>query len=142
SKAGEPLMWPRHQQADVIGQIRVADLEDRARAAVIKAGIAADATVGMPVSLHFARKLDPDSLAKIGCRLFERNRNVPGVLLRYQEPEQPEGSAHAPSVVNGLCVFVPLEPLLPGKGFEVRWEVPEELRKKDQPLAIGAFTVR
>lgn len=137
TERGEPLVWPRQGQKAVVGQIKVADLDPRARAAVEKAGIAADAVVGMPLSLHFARKLDDKVMARIGCRLFERNRPIEGVIVRYQEAG-PEGS----SKVDGLVVCIPKEPLQAGKQIEARWEVPPEVLGKDVQIAPTAFEVR
>ena len=134
---GAPMLWPRHQQNQVPGAVRVADLDARAKAAVIAAGIAADGTVGVPLSLHFARKIDAGLLLQIGCRLFERNRNVEGVLVQYQEPDTVGGLT-----ANGMVAFIPKEPLAPGKQFEVSWEVPAALLGKDQVVAPTAFTVR
>jgi hypothetical protein len=134
---GEPLLWPRHQQSGVLGSVPFASLETRARALVEQAGIAADAEVGMPLSLHFARAVDAKLLARITCRLFERNRNVDGVLVHYQEADPAGGG-----VAAGLVVFVPTEPLHAGKQFEVRWQVPDGLLGKDQQIAPTAFTVR
>ena len=137
TKHGEPLVWPRPEQRNVVGQVHVADLDPRARAAVLKAGIAADQVVGMPLSLHFARPIDAKILAKIECRLFERNRPVEGVIVHYHEP-----GAGDDRVIDGMVVCVPKEPLQSGKVIEARWEVPPELLGEDRQVAPSAFTVR
>ncbi|MGK0202094.1 MAG: hypothetical protein ACI9S9_001159 [Planctomycetota bacterium] len=134
---GEPLVWPRHEQSNVVGQIKVADLDPRAKAAVLKAGIAEDAVVGMPLSVHFARKIDKKILAAIDCRLFERNRPIEGVIVHYHEP----GAADGP-VIDGMIVCVPTEPLQSGKLIEARWEVPPGLLGEDVQVAPVAFTVK
>lgn len=133
-KRGEPMTWPRAGQTDVVGQIRVADLEPRLQKAVLAAGIAADAVVGMPVSLHFAREIDAGSMAQISCRLFERNRPLDGVVVPYIG----DGGA----VVPGMVACVPLAPLGQGKQIEVRWDVPQALLGKDQQMSIVPFVVR
>ena len=137
TKHGEPLVWPRHEQAKVSGQIKVADLDPRAKAAVLKAGIAADAVVGMPLSVHFARKIDKNILGRIGCRLFERNRPIEGVIVHYHEP----GAAGGP-IIDGMIVCVPKEPLKSGKQIEARWEVPPGLLGEGVQVAPSSFTVK
>lgn len=137
TKRGEPLIWPRHEQSSVVGQIKVADLDPRAKAAVLKAGIAADAVVGMPLSLHFARKIDNALLLRIGCRLFERNRPVEGVIVHYNE----SGPAGGP-IIDGMVVCVPKEPLQSGRVIEARWHAPTEVLGKDVQVAPSAFTVK
>ncbi|MFT4842573.1 MAG: ribosome-binding protein aMBF1 (putative translation factor) [Planctomycetota bacterium] len=137
TKRGEPLIWPRHEQSSVVGQIKVADLDPRARAAVLKAGIAADAVVGMPLSMHFARKIDKGVLGRIGCRLFERNRPIESVIVRYNEL----GPAGGP-IIEGMIVCVPKEPLKSGKLIEARWAVPPEVLGEDVQVAPSAFTVK
>ena len=137
AERGEPLVWPRHGQSNVDGSMPVIDLDERARAAVLKAGIAEDAVVGMPISIHFAREIDRKLLARVECRLFERNRPLEGILVYYDQPITDGGA-----VTKGMVVCVPTEPLKPGKVIEARWEAPLELLGKDHQIAPSAFTVR
>lgn len=137
TERGEPLVWPRPGQTKVVGQIKVADLDPRAQAAVIKAGIAVDAVVGMPLSVHFARKIDKQIMAGIDCRLFERNRPLECVIVHYYEP-----GADGGSVIDGMVVCVPKEPLKSGKQIEARWQVPPGLLGEDVQVAPSSFTVK
>ena len=137
AERGEPLVWPRQGQSNVEGSMPVIDLDERARAAVLKAGIAEDAVVGMPISIHFAREIDRKLLAGIECRLFERNRPLEGILVHYDQSISDGGA-----VTRGMVVCVPTEPLKSGKLIEARWEAPPELLGKEQQAAPSAFTVR
>lgn len=139
---GEPMVWPRDKQTQVPGKARVADLGRRAQRAVVAAGVALDAVVGMPVSLHFARKIDAKSLASIKCSLFVRNIPKPGVLVSYHEPIAAADGQPACVAVAGLVAYVPKEPLPSGATVEVRWELPQQLIGPDRQLGIRAFTVK
>jgi len=139
---GDPMVWPRDKQTQVTGKARVADLGARAQRAVAAAGIAADAVVGMPVSLHFARKVDAKLLAKIKCSLFVRNIPKPGILVSYHEPLAASEGQPACVAVDGLVAYVPQQPVPSGATVEVRWELPQELIGPDRQLGIPAFTVK
>lgn len=139
---GEPMVWPRERQLGVTGQVRVVDLGERARRAVIAAGIAEDAVVGMPVSLHFGRKIDAKLMAEIQCTLFERNVPKKGIVVRYCDAIAAREGALACQSVDGLIACIPATPLSSGRVVEVRWELPEELIGKDKQLGIRAFTVK
>lgn len=139
---GEPMVWPRDRQLGVVGKVRVADLGERARRTVIAAGVAEDAVVGMPVSLHFCRKIDAKLMAQIKCTLFERNVPKKGIVVRYCDAIAAGEGAPACEAVDGLVACIPVTPLSSGRVVEVRWELPEELIGTDRQLGIRAFTVK
>ena len=105
----------------VAGAAAFAAVGPRAAAALAAAGVAADAHVGMPLSLHFARAVPADALAAVACEGFADNLPVEGVVVGYADAD---GAADR---ADGVCAFVPLQPLPTGVRVEVRWELPASL---------------
>lgn len=132
---GAPLPWPRHAQRDVPAKARGEDLGPLAQAAVAAKGIGADAEVGMPLSLHFARIVAPADLAQIDARVYAAGLRVDGVMVVYAGDES--GVAAASSCV----AFVPLAPLAAGSEIEVQWLLPASLVAADEALPTITFTV-
>jgi hypothetical protein len=142
TERGEPLLWPRQRQVGVAGQVPCSALDHRARRALGAAGVAEDAVVGVPVSLHFGRVVAADLLSQIKCSVFLRNVPKEGVLVSYGEPVMGEDGAVAMEPVDGLIAYIPIEPLPSGQVCEVRWELPSALLATANQLGIRSFTVR
>jgi tetratricopeptide (TPR) repeat protein len=136
TRQGLPLCWPRHHQVDVSGRALVADLGPRAIEALGKAGKQPTDTVGMPLSVHFARAMQPLDLGMIVPTVYRGNQRVAGVLVKYQ------GEGPEDDVADGCLAFVPLEPLESGSEIEVTWTVPPMLLKKQETFPAVRFLVR
>jgi hypothetical protein len=136
TKDGFPVCWPRHQQMGVPGKALVADLGARAIEALGKVGKKPTDTVGMPLSLHFARAMQPLDLGVVAATVYRGNQRLEGVLVRYL------GEGDADDVADGCVAFVPLEPLESGAEIEVTWTVPPLLLKKREPFPAVRFLVR
>lgn len=136
TRSGPPQCWPRQRQRDVAPGAAVGELGSRAAAAVAAAGKQATDVVGMPVSLHFLRAIEPAVLAKVACRVFLGNQGVHGVLVAYG------GAADEADVADGCVAFVPLEPFPSGAEVEVQWELPAGFLAKDETFPPIVFTVK
>lgn len=126
---GPPIYWPRTGQRGVAGTVSVAELDAVAKAAVVAAGVAEDAQVGMPLSMHFAREIGASYRKSITCQAFKGNVPIDGVVIDYSD--------QAP----GCFAFVPLAPLPRGQGIEVRWNVPTTLLGSNEGNGSVTFRV-
>jgi hypothetical protein len=138
-RAGPPRSWPRPGQSGVPGAVRADQLGPRALAALARAGIAAEAMVGVPLTLHCHRDLPVGELRSVRAEVYVGSHEVEGVLVVYgDEAESPGAPDHAP----GLVAFVPLQPLPPGQACEVRWTPPPSLLDRKVPFPAAAFTTQ
>lgn len=136
TKRGLPQCWPRQGQRAVPASAVVAGLGPRAVAALAGSGKKPADTVGMPVSLHFARAIDPAELGKVGCRVWVGNHEIPGAMVVYG------GGAEDGDQADGLVAFVPLVPLPAKERVEVIWELPGGYLGKDERFPTVAFSVQ
>lgn len=135
TRVGLPWGWPRAGQTAVAGSAPLAALGPRLVAAVRAAKPDVGEVVGVPLTLHFSRRIEPMHLARIACRVFVGNLRVDGVLVVCQgEP----GEADA---TDGCVAFVPWAPLPAGATVEVGWEVPPPLVGKQETYAPWKFAV-
>ncbi|MEC9047857.1 MAG: hypothetical protein VYA51_07575 [Planctomycetota bacterium] len=125
--SGPPLQWPRGGQGGVRAAVGVEELDARARAALQAAGVAADASVGAPLTVHFARDIAAAYRGSIRCQVLDDGRALAGVLVDYSE--------EAP----GCFAFVPTQPLPAGRLIEVRWSAPTTLLGKGDAIGATAF---
>ncbi|MGB3969698.1 MAG: hypothetical protein WBO45_23385 [Planctomycetota bacterium] len=133
---GLPLCWPRDGQRDVPASVAVSALGPRAIAALVAAGKQPSDTVGIPVSLHFARAIDPAVLAKVGCRVWSGNHELVVVPVVYG------GGADDGDGADGVVAFVPLVALPAKSRVEVTWELPPGFLGKDETFPIVGFAVQ
>ncbi len=134
TRVGPPLAWPSDRQLGVPGSVRVEALGKRALAALAAAGKKPGDDVGPALSLHFARVVADDLLAKVECRVWVGNDLQPGVLVRYA------GAAGATGDAEGCVAFVPLAPL-PAGAIEVHWHLPAELLPPETTFPKLTFLV-
>lgn len=125
--SGPPLQWPRDDQAGVSGAVAASALDARARAALARAGVAADASVGTPLTVHFCREVAAAFRSSLRCRVLDDGRALGGVLIDYSE--------EAP----GCFAFVPTQPLPVGRLLEVRWSAPTTLLGRGEAIGAVAF---
>ena len=130
TRSGPPLRWPRAAQTGVPGGVSVEALDARARAAVVAAGVAATARVGVPLTAHFARDVEERFRGSIRCEVIAENAPVRGVLVDYSDD--------AP----GCFAFVPLAPLPSDVVVEVRWRAPPTVIGSDDGIGSLAFRVQ
>jgi hypothetical protein len=129
---GKPTRWPADGATGVPASARVADLGAPVAALFAQAGLAADAVVGTPLTLHFWRALDAKDAAEVSCRAFAGNLAVDGVFLALG------GERGGP---DGCFVFVPKAPWPAGATVEVRWSVPTSVLAKGENQPTATFTV-
>ncbi len=130
---GWPVAWPRLGQRGVPGAIAVGALGPAFAEPLAAAGLAADAQVGMPVTLHFHRAITADEAREVACRLFVGGLDRDGVLVPLQDVD---GLA-AP----GCFAFVPSAPL-PNGEVDVRWNLPHGLLQRDEKFPTVSFQVQ
>ena len=130
---GLPQPWPRPGQSGVPGQVAVKALGPAVVAALAAAGVGADETVGMPVTLHFRRELAAEFAREVACRLRVGGLERPGVLVPLQDVE----GLRAP----GCFAFVPRAPLPAGE-VEVQWTLPKSMLKKNEVFPRVSFTAQ
>ncbi len=136
TRTGLPMCWPHHQQSGVVGSAVVGDLGTRAMAVLAAAGKQPTDTVGVPLTLHFARAITPMLLAGVSCRVYAGSQGVPGVLVTYA------AAANETEVADGCVAFVPLAPLASGAEIEVLWELPTDFLGKNERFPSMSFTVK
>jgi len=130
---GLPVTWPRSGQ-QIAGRARVRDLGPVLVDALAADGKQSDTEVGVPLSLHFARKLTADELAAVSCRVLARGRELAGVQVDIQDVPGRDGP--------GCIVFVPLQPLPSGAAVEVEWTVPRQLLAEGEQFPALVCTIR
>ena len=131
TRRGPPLHWPRDRQTEVPRAVDVAALDSRARAALAAAGVSADAQVGAPITVHFAREVDEGFRPSLSCRVLNSaGAAIPGVLVDYSD--------RAP----GCFAYLPTAPLAAGEWLEVRWQVPTTLLGADEGVGSVTYRVR
>lgn len=133
---GLPLTWPRDKQTNVPASCAVNQLPIWLQEMLVAKGKQSDATVGMPVSLHFARELLPTEIASVTCTLTADRGEVEGVFACAQRDGIPA------EVAQGCFVFVPLEPLPKNRVLKVEWTVPPMLLQKREKFAPVSFTLQ
>jgi hypothetical protein len=131
---GEPSCWPRAGQVAPCGGAPLADLGERAAAALQAAGRAPGDTVGLPISLHFARAVDRPVLDAVRCRVFVQNVPVDGAMVVYGGDEATDGA-------DGCVAFVPFARLPAGAAVEVLWELPAEVQASNARFPAVTFRV-
>ncbi len=129
-RSGPPVCWPGDLQSEVPGLVRAGDLGPQLAAVLFENGITADREVGMPVSLHFFRTLDPVFVRQVVCRVSVDGRGVDGVPMCIQ------GEGDRTQAAEGCCVFVPRDPLPKGAVVTVEWTLPQGV------LPDGAVVVK
>ncbi len=135
TRAGEPLLWPRDGQQGVVGSVRVGDLGPRAVAALTAAGKQPNDMVGVPLTAHFAREVQPGVLAAVQCRVFATNIAAKGVTVVYQATGEADSAA-------GVVAFVPFDPMAAGP-VDVQWEIPAtKVGQKEPSMPRLRFTVK
>lgn len=130
---GAPTRWPADGAAGVPAAARVGDLGAPLQALFAQAGMAADAVVGAPITLHFWRALDAKDAAEVSCRAFVGNLGVDGVFVVLG------GERGGP---DGCFAFVPKAPWPAGAAIEVRWTVPTSVLAKDEVFPVTIFTAQ
>lgn len=138
---GGPMFWPRAGQRDVETTARADALGPRALAALAARGVRPDAMVGMPLTAHFLRPIEPALLARIECSVRGNRGLCDGVLVVYAgggDADPAPGLDLAP----GCVAFVPLAPLPAGEELTVDWRFPTELVGKDDAPPLSRFRTR
>ena len=133
TQSGGPITWPRAGQR-VVGKATVRDLGQPLVEAFAAIDVQPDAVVGVPLSMHFARKMTADELAAVDCRVWVGGAGREGVRLVVQDVP----GLDAP----GCVVFVPTEPFSAGDVVEVEWSVPPQLLAEGERFASQTFAVR
>lgn len=137
---GAPLPWPRDGQRDVPGSAPVTAVGERLAAALraVQPGLGAE--VGMPLSLHFHRQVDPSHLARIACRVYAGNQRIEGLVVVLQATAA--GVEPPTELAPGVVVFAPYAPLPAGAVLEATWELPAALASADAPPLRVRCTVK
>jgi tetratricopeptide (TPR) repeat protein len=133
---GLPVCWPGADQTGVMGSVRADALGPRALAALAAAGIAADAMVGTPLSLHFLRPLSAGDRKDVACRATSGGTELE--LVRVELDPAGDDFDQAP----GCFAFVPKQPLAAGAKVAVRWSLPAGLLGKGESYPKVTFSVR
>lgn len=131
--SGLPLTWPVDGQRDVAPAALVQDLGPALAEGLRAAGRGPRDEIGMPLSLHFGRRLDGAAIADVGCRVLAGGRELAGETFCVQD----EGLGGAP----GCFCFVPREPLPRNAEIEVRWTMPRGLLQRGETFPPVRFRV-
>lgn len=132
---GKPWCWPGNRQVGVPSAILVSDLPPRLQRELAEAGKKATDLVGMPVSAHFARELQPNDVG--GC--FGRLECEGGELATVRVCIQGAGSGSEEA--PGCMVLVPLQPLPKGKDVTMTWEMPRGVLEREEVFPKTEFRV-
>ncbi|MFK7740053.1 MAG: hypothetical protein AB8H80_06980 [Planctomycetota bacterium] len=148
-RRGAPLAWPRHRQREIPPSASIAGLDFVVRKKLQELGLAADAVIGMPLTLHFARKVQPAPLMQqVRCRVFANNLPVKGLVVHYVGTDAERTAAESCNgpAADGLVAFVPLQPFAAGAQVDVQWDVPQvllvEARDRAKVFPPVVFTVQ